>query len=381
MMADCSKISVDTRGSAIFLSSDSEDSEASTVVCDLAPNDETVCTLSPVALPASTFMQEKENIMAATNSLNEAFDKLQLATPKQEDKSICAIASGFTSAEPCTERKRTSNLAVPMSHYKTPFETRNCASQKDGSKATCADEEDDDLLFHTAYAPKTRRRVVSSSDEEETVEQKKNEGDYIDLSKSADSSSSSDEPTKPLRRRLRTPFRQEIYSVTKIRKEVEKMELKNEVIDIISDSGDDSSFIDKDDDDFLSVGSTKKVRNSYADQVKNMCQDNVRLDVENRDGFIKQLLRLFNKAVFNNAIPTALKVSWNVRLTKTAGVTYTSVKDGERICRIELSTKVVDTFYRLKTTFLHECCHVAAWLVQGSNKPPHGMLYNVGYPS
>ena len=46
-----------------------------------------------------------------------------------------------------------------------------------------------------------------------------------------------------------------------------------------------------------------------------------------------------------------------------------------RIAIVELSTKVVDDEVRLQTTLLHELCHVAAWIVDGNVKPPHGPCF------
>lgn len=42
---------------------------------------------------------------------------------------------------------------------------------------------------------------------------------------------------------------------------------------------------------------------------------------------------------------------------------------------VELSTKVVDDELRLQTTLLHELCHVAAWIIDGNLKPPHGPCF------
>ena len=46
-----------------------------------------------------------------------------------------------------------------------------------------------------------------------------------------------------------------------------------------------------------------------------------------------------------------------------------------RTAIVELSTKVVDNEARLQTTLLHELCHVAAWMVDGNVKPPHGPCF------
>jgi predicted SprT family Zn-dependent metalloprotease len=42
---------------------------------------------------------------------------------------------------------------------------------------------------------------------------------------------------------------------------------------------------------------------------------------------------------------------------------------------IELSTKVLDRPARLRATLAHEMCHVAAWLVDGVARPPHGAAF------
>jgi predicted SprT family Zn-dependent metalloprotease len=47
----------------------------------------------------------------------------------------------------------------------------------------------------------------------------------------------------------------------------------------------------------------------------------------------------------------------------------------QRVAIVELSTKVVDDELRLRTTLLHELCHVAAWIVDGNVKPPHGPCF------
>jgi predicted SprT family Zn-dependent metalloprotease len=46
-----------------------------------------------------------------------------------------------------------------------------------------------------------------------------------------------------------------------------------------------------------------------------------------------------------------------------------------RTAIVELSTKVVDDIQRLQTTLLHELCHVAAWIIDGNIKPPHGPYF------
>jgi predicted SprT family Zn-dependent metalloprotease len=45
--------------------------------------------------------------------------------------------------------------------------------------------------------------------------------------------------------------------------------------------------------------------------------------------------------------------------------------------RVELSTKVIDDTYKLTQTLCHELCHVAAWVVNGTRKPPHGAAFKM----
>ena len=42
---------------------------------------------------------------------------------------------------------------------------------------------------------------------------------------------------------------------------------------------------------------------------------------------------------------------------------------------VELSTKVVDGPDKLWNTLAHELCHVAAWLIHKTSKPPHGKVF------
>lgn len=65
---------------------------------------------------------------------------------------------------------------------------------------------------------------------------------------------------------------------------------------------------------------------------------------------------------------------------KTAGLTHFSRKvlpSGilKFDARIELSTKVLDNPQRLRMTLAHEMCHVAAWLLSHTAKPPHGRVF------
>ena len=42
---------------------------------------------------------------------------------------------------------------------------------------------------------------------------------------------------------------------------------------------------------------------------------------------------------------------------------------------MELSSKVLDCLGKLERTLCHELCHVAAWLLDHTAKPPHGPVF------
>ena len=122
-----------------------------------------------------------------------------------------------------------------------------------------------------------------------------------------------------------------------------------------------------------------------------------------------------NTKAFDGRLPADLPIEWSVRLNTTAGraqlsecvgvgaraprrpscevLTPASSREpraaggacrqkrskillkgatSTRLARIELSTKVLDRAERLRATLAHEMCHVAAWLVDGVSRPPHG---------
>ena len=97
-------------------------------------------------------------------------------------------------------------------------------------------------------------------------------------------------------------------------------------------------------------------------------------------------LREFNTLAFggqllsSSTLDDRITLQWSHRLRTTAGrallrTTRSKEATTQRSVIIELSTKVVDDLHRLQTTLLHELCHAAAWLVQGSARPPHGPCF------
>ena len=91
---------------------------------------------------------------------------------------------------------------------------------------------------------------------------------------------------------------------------------------------------------------------------------------------------MFNSYAFESKLPNDMMITWNPRLTKTAGMCiqrllkitkkqdtsqYLSCNNGieeVRASKIELSPKVLDSADRLRDTLIHEMCHAAAWIVR-----------------
>ena len=87
---------------------------------------------------------------------------------------------------------------------------------------------------------------------------------------------------------------------------------------------------------------------------------------------------MYNAECFDHALPDDMEISWNVRLTKTAGLCYSrrhkKFNVETRSSRIELSTKVIDRGDRLRDTLIHEMCHAASWIISGY-RDGHGPLW------
>ncbi|KAJ3176149.1 hypothetical protein HDU87_005527 [Geranomyces variabilis] len=92
----------------------------------------------------------------------------------------------------------------------------------------------------------------------------------------------------------------------------------------------------------------------------------------------RALFEEFNNTAFEGRLPTDLEIAWSRRLNTTAGRCFQSrITQGERTARIELSTKVVDTLSKLRSTLAHELCHAAVWLLDTDTQKqkPHGPAF------
>ena len=99
---------------------------------------------------------------------------------------------------------------------------------------------------------------------------------------------------------------------------------------------------------------------------------------KSKEELAKQLYQMYNVECFDHALPDDMEISWNVRLTKTAGLCYSQrhrkFNVETRSSRIELSTKVIDRGDRLRDTLIHEMCHAASWIISGY-RDGHGPLW------
>ncbi|XP_023240829.1 acidic repeat-containing protein-like isoform X2 [Centruroides sculpturatus] len=94
-----------------------------------------------------------------------------------------------------------------------------------------------------------------------------------------------------------------------------------------------------------------------------------------KDDLIKVLYKKYNDTVFSNKLPDDLSITWNTRMTKTAGFCYYHQIARTRYAKIELSTKVLDSADRVRDTLIHELCHAASWIMYGY-RDGHGSIWN-----
>lgn len=69
--------------------------------------------------------------------------------------------------------------------------------------------------------------------------------------------------------------------------------------------------------------------------------------------------------LFSLAIEDGRTLTLRSLRVKTGGTTT-------HITSIDLAIKVTDTEEKLRHTLAHELCHIAAWVLSGELKPPHG---------
>ncbi|EDV24828.1 uncharacterized protein TRIADDRAFT_56122 [Trichoplax adhaerens] len=96
----------------------------------------------------------------------------------------------------------------------------------------------------------------------------------------------------------------------------------------------------------------------------------------NRDILVQGLFEEYNRRVFDSKLPSDFQITWNKKMTKTAGFCIYTRRENARIARIELSEKVCDSTERIRDTLIHELCHAATWVVNGC-KDGHGKIWKI----
>ncbi|KAI3633840.1 hypothetical protein MIR68_008172 [Amoeboaphelidium protococcarum] len=80
----------------------------------------------------------------------------------------------------------------------------------------------------------------------------------------------------------------------------------------------------------------------------------------------------FNQTLFEGKLEN-VELKWSKTLRKTAGsAEYQKVSAR---CSIALSQKILDTKRKLRETLAHEMCHLAVWVFNDLNQPPHGKWF------
>ena len=76
----------------------------------------------------------------------------------------------------------------------------------------------------------------------------------------------------------------------------------------------------------------------------------------------KELFILYNNTIFNDTLPSDLKIIWSKRMLVNAGFTHLITnEEGERSSKVELCEKVVDNVDRLRETLVHQLCPVKVY--------------------
>ena len=105
------------------------------------------------------------------------------------------------------------------------------------------------------------------------------------------------------------------------------------------------------------------------------------LSLEDRHALVVELIEEFNRTVFEGKLPPDQEVTWNTRLSSTAGLTRFKMSDDggpfRRVAPVELSPALLDRSLRIRQTLMHELCHAAQWVVHGCSRSkckcgPHG---------
>lgn len=93
-----------------------------------------------------------------------------------------------------------------------------------------------------------------------------------------------------------------------------------------------------------------------------------------KEELLKMLYDEFNAKVFEKQLPSDMKLTWNGRLSSTAGYCRNQTRLGVRTCEIHISGKICTTPERLRDTLAHEMCHAASFMINLVNDG-HGKIW------
>ncbi|KAM7357156.1 germ cell nuclear acidic peptidase isoform 2-T2 [Cochliomyia hominivorax] len=82
-----------------------------------------------------------------------------------------------------------------------------------------------------------------------------------------------------------------------------------------------------------------------------------------KEDLSKLLYDMYNEKLFKNKLD--VPITWNKKLSNTAGRCLNKKRMGIRSSVIELSDKVLTSADRLRCTLIHELCHAATWIFNG----------------
>jgi hypothetical protein len=140
----------------------------------------------------------------------------------------------------------------------------------------------------------------------------------------------------------------------------------SEIIDLLSSDSDESDIEQMIKEPRKNIPSKKKIAKTGLP--KKSDANNFK---QNRDLHTKTFFEEFNQKVFEGRLQS-VTVEWSNKLNTTAGITrlrkkYENMTPGkalDHVASIELSTKVVDSRERLRSTLLHELIHAAVWILE-----------------
>ena len=304
----------------------------------------------------SVSLQVSLNSSGNTSSVTESSVESKASPSHRSSKElqVSLNSSGNTSIveSSCTPSRKSVNLQVSLTEDESVEE--NCdndngdhdihASFTDGSNVIEREiNEENNRISNIIDGLSDNSSSEPSPAVKPKVIQKNNYGNRLNISSSSDDDSSvlvEDFRVNKSRSRSRTPS-SEISGIENSPKSSSNLFLEDSSQNSLSSST--LSFLNS-----LSLESPSEM--CHPDAVKYVKNFN-----KHKDELITKLFRLYNEKAFESALPNDMYIIWNPRLTKTAGVCVQrkiriNNAEEQRISKIELSSKVVDSADRLRDT-------------------------------